>query len=98
MIIRKFPKQAEQVEIYDIDFAQEYLAGVDDTAGNLLAFAAESGIDVESQVTIGDPVPGGVLKVRAEGGTVGEGYTVTALMATADGREVPASILIQVVA
>ena len=96
MTIKTFIKQPGDVEVYEIDWAAMYLAGTGDTAGNLLALTAEAGITVTPEVAIGQPVTGGVLRVRVTGGTSGSSYKVTARLATSGGREKEADILVQV--
>ena len=97
MSIKTFVKQPADVEVYEIDFAAKYLAGVNDAAGNLLAIANESGVTVDPEVSVGQPVPAGVLRVRVSGGTHGVIYKITARMGTAGGREKEADILVSVV-
>lgn len=96
MTIKTFIKQPADVEVYEIDWAAKYLAGNGDTAGNLLAVTSDPGVTVTPQVSIGQPVPGGVLQVRVAGGTSGQQYKVTARMGTVGGREKEADILVQV--
>ncbi len=97
MTIKTFIKQPGDVEVYEIDWAAKYLAGTGDTAGNLLALTAETGITATPEVAIGQPVPSGVLRVRVSGGTSGSSYKVTARLGTSGGREKEADILVQVV-
>lgn len=97
MIIKEFTRDPVEVEVYEIDFAAKYLAGTGDTAGNLLAFTADTGITVTPEVTVGQPVTGGVLKVRVAGGTNGQSYKITARLGTVGGREKEAEILVNVV-
>lgn len=96
MTLKTFVKQPADVEVYEIDWAAKYLAGTGDTAGNLLALTAEAGITATPEVAIGQPVTGGVLRVRVTGGTSGSSYKVTARLATSGGREKEADILVQV--
>lgn len=96
MTIKTFIKQPGDVEVYEIDWAAKYLAGTGDTAGNLLALTADTGITVTPEVAIGQPVTGGVLRVRVTGGTSGSSYKVTARLSTSGGREKEADILVQV--
>jgi hypothetical protein len=73
-----------------MDFAAKYLAGTGDTAGNLLAFGFAPNADgfvALAQTALGQPVPGGVLRVRASGGVSGADYKVTARIGTTQGRE-----------
>lgn len=97
MTLKTFIKQPADVEVYEIDWAAKYLAGAGDTAGNLLAITADAGITVTPEVSIGQPVSTGVLRVRVSGGTSGSSYKVTARLGTAGGREKEADILVQVV-
>jgi hypothetical protein len=96
MTIKTFIKQPADVEVYEIDWAAKYLAGNGDTAGNLLALSSDAGVTVTPQVSVGQPVPGGVLQVRVAGGTSGRAYKITARMGTAGGREKEADIVVQV--
>jgi hypothetical protein len=85
----EFVQQPLDVGIYEMDWAARYLAGTGDTAGNLLAFGFTSNTDgfvATSQTAIGQPVPGGVLRVRASGGVSGADYKVTARIGTVQGR------------
>lgn len=97
MSIKEFTKQPADVEVYEIDYAAKYLAGTGDTAGNLLALTADAGITVTPEVTVGQPVTGGVLKVRVAGGANGQSYKITARLGTVGGREKEAEILVNVV-
>ena len=86
----EFVQQPADVAIYEMDFAAKYLAGTGDTAGNLLAFTFQANPDgfvALSQTAIGQPVPGGVLRVRASGVIDGGAYKITARIGTAQGRE-----------
>ena len=86
----EFVQQPADVGIYEMDFAAKYLAGTGDTAGNLLDFsftANADGFTALSQTAIGQPVPAGVLRVRAEGGVDGGFYKITARIGTVQGRE-----------
>ena len=86
----EFVQQPADVAIYEMDFAAKYLAGTGDTAGNLLAFTFEANPDgyvALSQTAIGQPVPDGVLRVRASGGVSGAVYKITARIGTTQGRE-----------
>jgi hypothetical protein len=86
----EFVQQPADVAIYEMDFAAKYLAGTGDTAGNLLAFTFAPNADgfvALSQTAIGQPVPLGVLRVRASGGVNGADYKVTARIGTVQGRE-----------
>lgn len=96
MILKRFQKQAAETEIYDIDWASEYLESVDDEPGNLVALTHTSGITVTPQVNIGEAVPGGILKIKVSGGESGKSYRVTAMMSTADDREKEADVVIDV--
>lgn len=96
MTLKTFVKQPADVEVYEIDWAAKYLAGTGDTSGNLLALTADAGITVTPEVPIGQPVAGGVLRVRVSGGNTGNSYKVTARLATSGGREKEADILVQV--
>lgn len=96
MILKRFQKQAAETEIYDIDWASEYLESVDDEPGNLVALTHASGITVTPQVNIGEAVPGGILKIKVSGGESGKSYRVTAMMSTADDREKEADVVIDV--
>lgn len=97
MTLKTFVKQPADVEVYEIDWAAKYLAGAGDTAGNLLALTADAGITATPEVPVGQPVTGGVLRVRVSGGTNGSSYKVTARLGTTGGREKEADILVQVV-
>lgn len=96
MIIKRFQKQAAETEIYDIDWASEYLESVDDEPGNLVSISNSAGITVIPQVNIGEAVPGGILKIKVSGGESGKSYRVTAMMSTADDREKEADVVIDV--
>lgn len=97
MTIKTFEKQPADVEVYELDWQVKYLAGVGDTAGNLLALNSDSGVTVVPQIAVGQPVPGGLLRVRVSGGTAGQSYKITARLGTSGGREKEADILVQVV-
>lgn len=86
----EFVQQPADVGIYEMDFAAKYLAGTGDTAGNLLAFtfaANAHGFVATSQTAINQPVPSGVLRVRASGGASLTDYKITARIGTVQGRE-----------
>ena len=96
MTIKTFIKQPGDVEVYEIDWAAKYLAGTGDTAGNLLALSADTGVTVTPETPVGAPVAGGVLRVRVQGGANGQSYKITARLGTSGGREKEADILVQV--
>lgn len=86
----EFVQQPADVGIYEMDFASKFLAGTGDTAGNLLAFTFSANTDgfvALAQTAIGQPVPGGVLRVRASGVANGADYKITARIGTTQGRE-----------
>lgn len=97
MTIKTFTKQPADIEVFEIDWAAKYLAGTGDTAGNLLALASDAGLTVVPQTDVGQPLTGGVLRVRVSGGTHGQSYKITARLGTVGGREKEAEILVQVV-
>ena len=97
MTIKTFVKQPADVEVCEIDWAVKYLAGVGDTAGNLLAVTSDPGVTVVPQVSVGALVTGGLLRVRVSGCTAGQTYKITARLGTSGGREKEADILVQVV-
>jgi hypothetical protein len=96
MTIKTFIKQPADVEVYEIDWAIKYLAGTGDTAGNLLALSHDPGVAVVPQIAVGQPVTGGLLRVRVSGGTTGQSYKITARLGTSGGREKEADIVVQV--
>lgn len=96
MTLKTFIKQPADVEVYEIDWAAKYLAGAGDTAGNLLALTSDPGVTVTPEVSVGQPVTTGVLRVRVAGGTNGQSYKITARLGTVGGREKEADILVQV--
>jgi hypothetical protein len=97
MSIKTFTKQPADIEVYEIDWAAKYLEGTGDEAGDLLALTPEAGISVTPEISVGQPLAGGVLRVRVSGGTHGQSYKITARMSTSGGREKEAEILVQVV-
>lgn len=98
MPIKTFEKQLTGTEVFQLNWNKDYLKPLNDSADTLLAFSSDPGITVVPQVTVGNPVTGGVLLFRASGGALDESYTVRALLKTVQGREKPAVVVIKVVA
>lgn len=92
-ITDKFTKQPEDVQDYDIDFA-DYLASMDnDTLLDPPSYVVEAdeGITIDSHEQTGS-----IIKVWVSGGTHGANYKVTARATTTGGRTKEHDILVRV--
>ena len=98
MLIKTFEKPLTGTEVFQLNWNKDYLKPLNDYADTLLSFSSDAGITVVPRVTVGNPVPGGVLLFRVSGGILDESYTVRALLRTAQGREKPAVVVVKVVA
>lgn len=99
----EFVLHAGGVEFFALDFTRKYFAGNGDTARNLVDFTVEANTDGfvatpatpgGASLSVGDPVPGGVVWFHCSGGVPGGEYSVSATIDTPLGRVKPWQVVV----
>lgn len=84
--VKVFEQYSFDREVYEVDFDAKYLAGLDDTADELQAFAVPATVPAESRVVVGQALDSGVV-MFAIGPDVPVGlHEVLVKIGTAGGR------------